>query len=79
MEDIEQPKRPYRSTKGVEGSNVAFLKRVGSYEWSMSYDRYGSCCALKSGIIERNGDMQSEMLESLESGLRGLIEPFALF
>ena len=61
MEDTEQPKRPYRSkTKGVEGSYVAFLQRAGRYEMSMSYVRYGSCCAQKSGVIVMNGDKQAE-------------------
>ena len=60
MDDIESQERPYRSRKGVEESNVAFLKRVGSYEGSMSYDCYGMCGARKSGVIERNCGKQAE-------------------
>ena len=79
MEDIESPERPYCSKNGVEESCVVLLKLVVGYGRSMSYGGYGSCCARKSGVIERKSDMQSERLASLGSGLRGLIEPFALF
>ena len=46
--------------KGVEGSCGVFLKRVGSYEGSMRYVRYGSLCARNGGVIERNGGKQAD-------------------
>ena len=46
--------------KDVDGSCGVFLKRVGSYERSVSYGGYGSCGARKSGVIERDGGKQAE-------------------
>ena len=47
-----------REKKGVDGSCGVFLKRVGSYERSVSYGGYGSCGARKCGVIAMKGDLK---------------------